>query len=116
MTHYQGEDIEFSLSIKKITNGDLSTWNDVKRLCMYFYTHTNHIAKFSSIKENGYIQLVRSSDTMVTGVITSEYTKVMEGSLLCDVYIMPNKGSVEQIQRVRTGINIEYTPISAETK
>jgi hypothetical protein len=115
MTHYQGEDIEFSLSVKQVSGGDLASWNDVERLCIYMYTHTNKIAKFSSKSETGYIQLVKSSNTMMTGVIPSEYTKVMEGALLCDVYIMPKKGSVEQIQRVKTGINIEYTPISAET-
>lgn len=114
MKRYQGEDIEFALSIKQV-GGGLTSWNDVKRLVIYFYTHTNHIAKFSSISETGYVQLTQSSTTMVTGVISSEYTKVMEGALLCDVYIMPSKGSVEQIQRVSTGINIVATPISIET-
>ena len=116
MNHFQGEDIEFALSVKDMDGVSIKSWDEVRRLCLYFYTHTNHIAKFALPTEEGYLQLVKSSATVVTSVIPSEYTKVMEGSLLCDVYIMPLRGSVEQIQRVSTGINIQYTPISIETQ
>lgn len=81
----------------------------------YLYTHTNHIAKFSSLNEEGYTQLTASSATQFTGVIRSIETKVMQGTLFCDIYIMPNEGDIEQIRRVNTGINIVSTPIKQET-
>lgn len=116
MIRYQGEDIEFALRLKAITQNDMQTWNDAQRVVVYMYTHTNHIAKFSSKTEAGYTKMASSSTTMLTGVIRSADTKVMEGTLYCDVYIFPRVGDIEQIQRVQTGITIVSTPIKAETK
>ena len=115
MTHYQGEDIEFALTLTHLTESDMPTWSDARRVVVYMYTHTNHIAKFSSLFEAGYEQLTASSTTQFTGCIKSADTKVMEGALYCDVYIMPRVGDIEQIRRVQTGINIESTPIKQET-
>lgn len=115
MTRYQGEDIEFALNLKQVTQQDMPTWNDASRVVAYFYTHTNHIVKFSSLNESGYTRMAKPSNTMLTGCIKSADTKVMEGTLYCDVYIMPRVGSVEQIRRVNTGITIESTPIKQET-
>lgn len=116
MTFYQGEDIEFSLSLKDIAENSLKSWDDVARFVVYFYTHTNHIAKFSTLVEEGYIQLVKSSNTQVVGVIPSEYTRTMNGTLRCDVYALPKNGSVDKITTANTGITILQTPISIETK
>lgn len=115
MIHYQGEDIEFGLRLKQITQNDMQTWNDARRIVAYFYTHTNHIVKFSSLSESGYTRMTKQSGTLLTGVIRSVDTKVMDGTLYCDVYIMPRVGDVEQIRRVNTGITIESTPIKQET-
>ena len=115
MIRYQGEDIEFALKLKQITQNDMQTWNDAKRVVAYLYTHTNHIAKFSSKAESGYTQMAAPSTTMFTGVLRSVDTKVMEGEVYCDVYIYPRVGDIEQIQRVQTGITIVATPIKAET-
>lgn len=115
MVHYQGEDIEFALNLTHLTQSDMQAWTDAQRVVAYFYTHTNHIAKFSSLNEDGYNQLVASSNVQFTGCIKSEDTRVMSGALYLDIYIMPRVGDVEQIRRVATGITIESTPIKQET-
>lgn len=115
MIRYQGEDIEFALRLKQITQNDMQTWNDARRVVAYFYTHTNHIVKFSSLTESGYTKMTKQSNQVLTGIIRSLDTKVMDGTLYCDVYIMPRVGDIEQIRRVQTGITIESTPIKAET-
>lgn len=115
MTRFQGEDIEFGLRLKHITQNDMQTWNDARRVVAYLYTHTNHIVKFSSLSESGYTRMTKSSDTLLTGVLRSADTKVMHGTLYMDVYIMPRVGDIEQIRRVQTGITIESTPIKQET-
>ena len=114
MIRYQGEDIEFGLRLKQITQNDMQTWNDARRIVAYFYTHTNHIGKFSSLIESGYNKMEKQSATVLTGVIRSADTKVMEGTLYCDIYIMPRVGDIEQERRVITGITIESTPIKQE--
>lgn len=115
MTHYQGEDIEFALNLTHIDVNDMQSWTDAQRIVAYFYTHTNHIAKFSSLNESGYGNLVASSSTQLTGVIRSADTRVMSGELFVDIYIHPAHGDIEQIRRVSTGINIVSTPIKQET-
>lgn len=114
MTHYQGEDIEFAVSLTNLGVNDMQRWQDASRIVVYFYTHESHIAKFSNVTEEGYHQLTLVSDTRLTGVIPSSDTKVFEGPLICDVYICPLKGDKEQIRRVNTGISVLYTPIKNE--
>lgn len=116
MTHYQGEDIEFAITLKNLGANDMKSWNDASRIVVYFYTHASYIAKFSNKVEAGYRQLTKVSDTQLTAVIPSADTRVFEGPLICDVYIHPKTGDVEQIRRVSTGITIEYTPIKEETR
>lgn len=116
MVHYQGEDIEFALSLIKLSQNDMQSWSEAQRIVAYFYTHTNHIAKFSSLNESGYGNLVVSSPTQLTGVIRSADTRVMSGDLYVDIYIYPTNGDIEQIRHFQTGINIISTPIKQETK
>ena len=116
MRHYQGEDIEFAITLNKLGVNDMQSWNEASRIVVYFYTHTSHIAKFSNEIETGYRQLTQVSETQLTAIIPSADTKVFEGPLICDVYIHPKKGDVEQIRRVSTGITIEYTPIKEEAQ
>ena len=115
MIHYQGEDIEFALTLTHLSESDMQAWTDARRVVAYFYTHTNHIAKFSSLNEIGYEQLTSSSNVQFTGCIKSADTRVMSGQLYVDIYIMPRVGDIEQIRRVDTGITIESTPIKIET-
>lgn len=116
MTHYQGEDIEFAITLKNLGLNEMQTWNEASRVVVYFYTHTSYIAKFSTLQENGYHQLTQSNDTQLVGVIPSADTKVLEGPLICDVYIHPLHGDVEKIRRVNIGIQVLYTPIKDEVQ
>lgn len=116
MTHYQGEDIEFQIKLKSVTANELQNLSQVKRMVVYFYTHTSHIAKFSTRAADGYQTLTKGADNKsVTGCITSPDTKLMNGALVMDVYIEPMTGGIEQIQRRYTGIQILPTPIKEET-
>jgi len=116
MTHYQGEDIEFQIRLKSSNQNELQNLSQVERMVAYFYTHTSHIAKFSTDPNDGYQNLIKGADNKsVTACLQSADTKLMSGPLFMDLYIKPIGSNIEQIQRKATGITIETTPIKEET-
>lgn len=114
MIRYQGENIEFSLSIEQVLETDIPTWYAIK-VTAYLYTDTSHIVKFKRNEDvtAGYQSLTLSSSTMLTGTIPSADTKKMSGALYMDLYLTGSKIN-SRIKRIITGVDILSTPIKQE--
>lgn len=115
MTHYQGEDIEFSMELAAIASTDVQKWTEFDSVVVYLYTHTSHIAKFTNTERTGYGSLTLSEDEKTYyGVLSGVDTSKMCGALYMDIYAVSLSG-VKSIKKTATGVKIEYTPIKAET-
>ena len=119
MIRYQGENIEFSLSIEQVLETDIPTWHGIQVIA-YLYTYTcasNHIVKFKRDEDvsAGYNALTLSSSSTLTGTIPSVETKKMLGALYLDLYLIGVGDVNNQIRHFNTGVNIQSTPITQET-
>lgn len=131
MIHYQGEDINFYLTLDE----ENASWKTIGATTIYIYTQNTHIAKFyykMNAKEEeetkvGYNPMhVDSSgkpdrmDDVLFGVLGSKDTKLMHGSVYMDIYVDGDRfatGASKEngkIKRVITGMQILSTPIKRE--
>lgn len=116
MIRYQGENIDFSLEIEKLTGAQVKNWSPFAGVVVYFYTHTSFIAKFNSVTTDGYGKITLSSDKKTyTGWLLSDDTKQMSGALLLDIYVYNSTGVYKCIKSLTTGVQILYAPIKQET-
>jgi len=120
MKKYQGEDISFSLNFNTSTNSDISSFNDLYNVLVYAYTNEDNVAKFSRVIKDGYELLVDPDGhgLILKGVISSEYTKEMNGQIILDVMCIKTvtDGDLTEniIQKALSGIFIVPTVIKAE--
>lgn len=116
MIRYQGESIDFYISINEIST--IEKWDAFSGVDVYLYTDISNIVKFcnyttSSKKAN----LTMSADKKtLSGVIPSDKTKTMQGALRMDILaqIITDTDESVYIKSLATGINIQYAPIKAE--
>lgn len=126
MVRYQGEDIPFTISIKKMQASDADSWFVFKHVYVYFYTQTSKIAKFDcsflenkkGIDKNGDTHQPFDSidERKIAGTIHTGYSKLMHGALYMDILVRQddNNNNIESIRRINTGIEILSTPIKIE--
>lgn len=117
MTRYQGEDIEFTLTLKPQGDTDIRTWSECDKVVVYLYTpDTGHISKFATNGGEGYNTLTPVNAETLGGVIPTADTINMKGCVVCDVYLRTTGRELDLIHRARTCIVIESTKIKAEAE
>jgi len=119
MIRYQGEDIEFSIELEQINEGDIENFNAFKRIVLYAYTDECFIAKFSTAVPNPLPNnIIIQSPKLITGVINSADTMKMRGNLFIDIMFesISSVGDLNEnsIKRINTGVQILKTPIKNE--
>ena len=115
---YQGEDIEYSLTI--MTSETLS---DMARIVVYLYTHQSNVVKFEWKAQGqtttGYTAMTVDSQAptkKLIATLTAANTKLMEGSLLCNVYCQrTGKAALQSICAADTGIRIMCNLVKTES-
>ena len=114
MIYYQGDDINFSIDIKQVIDGETQSWSAYKSVIVYLYTHSFNIAKFKNAKEAGYTELVLSSDnTKYHAKLAPDQTRTMVGALMMSIRLIDQNGDVSTKDSY-TGIKIVPTPIKHE--
>ncbi len=124
MIRYQGESIDFSITLNEA--GGITKWSDFDSLVLYLYTDELHKTRFSAAVE--VVTLVGKgelrnfiSDTLtmstdgktISGTLLSADTLTMKGTLYFDV--LGRKGTTKvYIRSQNTNTRIEYAPIKAE--
>lgn len=120
MIRYQGESIDFYISINEIST--VEKWTDFDHVDIYFYTNSSRVTKFRTYVTNdkpagSAISLTMSEDKKtLSGIIPSDNTKTMHGALKMDIaaVIVDDQTNTVYINSVETGIDIQYAPIKAE--
>ena len=120
MIRYQGESIDFYVSINDIST--VEKWTDFDFVDIYLYTDTSNIVKFrnysTAVKPTGSALSLTMSDDKKTlsGVIPSDKTKTMLGALKMNIaaVIVDDPTNTVYIKSIETGIEIKYAPIKAE--
>jgi len=120
MKKYQGEDIYFSLNFSASTNPDIKNFSDLYNVIVYAYTNEDNIAKFSILQQDGYGNLDDPTGDWIklNGIITSEYTKEMNGQIILDIMCIKTStdGDLKEnlIQKAMSGIFVTPSVIKAE--
>lgn len=120
MIRYQGESIDFYVSINDIST--VEKWTDFDFVDIYFYTNSSRVTKFRTYTTNNKpagsaLSLTMSDDKKtLSGIIPSANTKTMQGALKMDIaaVIVDDPTNTVYIKSMATGIDIEYAPIKAE--
>jgi hypothetical protein len=110
MIKYQGETIKFSIDI--INTGQITSFDQIEKMVVYFYTSWTFLSKHSIDNEEGYCKMTIDG-TKAKGVIEHTDTRKMSGNLIMDVMIVDTNGN-RRIVSKPTSITIENRPISAE--
>ena len=112
MIRYQGENIDFSVTLNDTSS--ISSWKDLDNVFLYLYTDTSHIAKFSGEIRDGYGCLTISDDGKVLyGLLLPTSTLTMQGALKMDI-LGTNGTKKAYIRNLYTGIEIAFAPIKQE--
>ncbi len=120
MIRYQGESIDFYISINDIST--VEKWDTFTGVDIYFYTDTSNIVKFRNYATTdkpagSALSLTLSADKKtISGTIPSANTQTMQGILHMDILaqIVNETDEIVYIKSIVTGINIKYSPIKAE--
>lgn len=111
MIRYQGEDIDFQISLGY--DSEIRTFSDIDDVTVYIYTGPSYIADFSLKKGN-----LKIVNNVLCGKITSKDTRSMMGYMMMDVLlsIHDTDGTKnDMICSKNTGIIIRRTPIKDRT-
>lgn len=112
MIRYQGESIDFNIALNE--SSSIQQWSDFSIVCVYLYTNTSRIVKFSSVKKSDKESMTISEDgKILSGTLQSKDTKTMKGALYMDILGKTGEDKV-YIRRICTSIDIQYAPIKAE--
>lgn len=143
MKHYQGEDIDFRISLKPRQMGDLQRFvymseqdeyhegngrknlQNITGVIVYLYTNEQHVVKYAINfesdgshyydEESDFLQLqIDVSKTALFGVLTTEHTRLMRGTLFADIMVTRNYGDTDKIKSINTGVEICHAPIKTE--
>ena len=113
---YQGEDISFNLEFEKGENLNINSFRDFSEIVAYMYTDGCYVAKFSTTDKSGYGKLNLVDDNTLSGILTSESTKLMSHGTLFVEINAEYQGSTNMINKKPTGIVITKNFIKSESK
>jgi len=113
--YYQGEDIDFDLKFEKGENPDINSFVDFSSFTVFMFTDGCYIAKFKTPNESGYGNLELKDDKTLSGVLTSESTKLMHHGALFIEINAEYQGDSNMIRRRETGISITKNFIKSES-
>jgi len=112
---YQGENIDFDLKFEKGENQNINSFVDFSSITVFMFTDGCHIAKFKTPNKSGYDNFKLEGDETLSGILTSESTKLMHPGALFIEINAEYQGEINMIKRMETGISIIKNLIKSES-
>lgn len=111
MIKYQGESVDFGLSVEAKNPTDLQSWEGINNVTIYLYTNSSYIVKYKYPETSGYKPLSMSNDKKtIVGVLDAQETSKMLGQLYIEILVEDHTA----IEKYNTGIVIQPTNIKNE--